>query len=245
MLTVDTILVATTGDFLYIQGGTAMLPGVKHGKWVTGKCIYLQFQRSPFRSRAQTRGGHAKIHVTIENRTFVLPLKESWSANDLDLDKTGYANPGYHDVASISMAMWTSPGNKELLFWGGVCRLKLRETKALGMHACKSLPPTVLGATVVDGRQDLRSPQLSPVSSQYTAHLEAAGHSATDLGFIWVALLTTAQIPASPTWAATGRRSTALSFTIWHPTHGRTEAPRVLGTAVGVIQGDLQHACPR
>ncbi|KAI6491614.1 hypothetical protein MCOR11_007043 [Pyricularia oryzae] len=60
-------VLATTGDFLYIQGGTAMLPGVKHGKWVT------------------------------ENRTFVLPLKESWSANDLDLDKTGYANPGYHD----------------------------------------------------------------------------------------------------------------------------------------------------
>ncbi|KAI6419987.1 hypothetical protein MCOR03_005802 [Pyricularia oryzae] len=90
MLTVDTILVATTGDFLYIQGGTAIIPNRKYKDGVT------------------------------EDRTFVLSLKKSWSTNDLDLDKIGYQNPGYYDVASSAMAMWTSPGNKELLFWGGL-----------------------------------------------------------------------------------------------------------------------------
>lgn len=120
MLTVDTILVATTGDFLYIQGGTAIIPNSKYKDGVTGEYICLQSQRSPLRSRAQTKGGHAKIHVNIEDRTFVLSLKKSWSTNDLDLDKIGYQNPGYYDVASSAMAMWTSPGNKELLFWGGL-----------------------------------------------------------------------------------------------------------------------------
>ncbi|TLD19744.1 hypothetical protein PspLS_09333 [Pyricularia sp. CBS 133598] len=80
---------AVMGDFLYIQGGQAVLP-----------------DSLPRR-------------VTVENRTFAIPLTESWSKSTINMDDLGYANKGYEIIATIAPAIWTVPENKQLLLWGG------------------------------------------------------------------------------------------------------------------------------
>ncbi|TLD32866.1 hypothetical protein PspLS_00124 [Pyricularia sp. CBS 133598] len=77
------------GDYLYIQGGTALLPKKDYE------------------------------NIGIENRTFAISLTKSWTKSSIDMNTVGQVNDAYREIATSDMAVWTRPDNKQLLFWGG------------------------------------------------------------------------------------------------------------------------------